>query len=354
MPRTIAARPAPRLRASAAGAALGAARERMGSGFGAIGGRPRLRLALICALVALPLLAGGFMWLRSSPLVAVKKVTVAGASGPEAGAIRSALEEAGRGMSTLNIDEARLQAAVAPFRIVSQVHAYPSFPHSLRLVVVEQLPVAALTADGQRTAVAADGVVLGPALLSPSLPALASPTIPPVGGRIAPGQALAALSVLGAAPGGLGRFVAGVSEGPRGLTLTMRDGLLVYFGDATLPHAKWLSLVRVLADPSSHGASYVDVRLPSRPAAGFPGGVAPEGTPAAAAAATAPGGAATTTTPGQSSEATIAQLAAGLQAGGGGGAPAAAEPEAKEANPGESQEAGAGGGSSEKEAEPSG
>jgi cell division septal protein FtsQ len=55
---------------------------------------------------------------------------------------------------------------------VRSVRAIPSFPHSLRIEVTEQLPVAALTIDGARTAVAADGVVLGPALLSSSLPAL--------------------------------------------------------------------------------------------------------------------------------------------------------------------------------------
>ncbi len=55
----------------------------------------------------------------------------------------------------------------------------------------------------------------------------------------------------------------------------MRSGLLAYFGDATRPHAKWLSLARVLADPSSAGASYIDVRLPERPAAGFPAGARP-------------------------------------------------------------------------------
>jgi hypothetical protein len=63
--------------------------------------------------------------------------------------------------------------------------------------------------------------------------------------------------------------------GPQGVTVAMRNGLLVYFGDATRPHAKWLSLARVLADPSSEGASYVDVRLPERPAAGFASGAVP-------------------------------------------------------------------------------
>ena len=60
-----------------------------------------------------------------------------------------------------------------------------------------------------------------------------------------------------------------------GLTLVLRRNLLVYFGDDSRPHAKWLSLARVLADPSSAGASYIDVRLPERPAAGFAPGAMP-------------------------------------------------------------------------------
>ena len=137
--------------------------------------------------------------------------------------------------------------------------------------MIEQLPVAALTVNGQRTAVAADGVVLGPALLSSSLPALNGFFEPLPGQHVHGPNLLAALAVLGAAPararaGSSRRFT---SSGGQGLTVAMRSGLLVYFGDASRPHAKWLSLARVLADPSSAGAAYIDVRLPERPAAGF-------------------------------------------------------------------------------------
>ena len=69
-------------------------------------------------------------------------------------------------MSTLDVNRGALRAAVASFPVVRAVRAVPSFPHGLRIEVTEQLPVAALTIDGARTAVAADGVVLGPALLS--------------------------------------------------------------------------------------------------------------------------------------------------------------------------------------------
>ncbi len=51
--------------------------------------------------------------------------------------------------------------------------------------------------------------------------------------------------------------------------------LQIYFGDASRAHAKWMAAARVLADPSSQGAWYVDVRLPERPAAGLAAGAAP-------------------------------------------------------------------------------
>ena len=56
--------------------------------------------------------------------------------------------------------------------------------------------------------------------------------------------------------------------GPDGLTVGLRNGALIYFGDTARPHAKWIAAARVLADPGSSGASYVDVRVPDRPAAG--------------------------------------------------------------------------------------
>jgi len=263
----------------------------------------RLRMALLAVLVALPLLAGGWLLLRKSSLVAVEHVTVSGLHGPQAQAIEAALSGAARHMSTLDVRSGALRAAVASFPVVRTVRAIPSFPHSLRIEVVEQPPVAALTVDGTRTAVAADGVVLGPALLSSALPALAGYHEALVGARVQGPNVLAAVAVLGAAPTPLRRVVARVYTGPDGLTVAFRSGLLAYFGDASRPHAKWTALARVLADPSSAGASYIDVRLPERPAAGFPAGGAPSADGAASSAA-----------PSSTPESTVAALAAGLSA----------------------------------------
>lgn len=287
----------------------------------------RLRVGLIVIAIALALLAGGWLWLRDSPLVSVERVRISGVHGPEAGAIEAALARAARHMSTLDVRSGALRSAVAPYRVVREVSATPSFPHGLHIRVVEQLPVAALTVAGGRTAVAADGVVLGPALLSGSLPALnggsSRSTIAQLTGqRVLDGSLLASLTVLGAAPAQLQRVIARAFNGPKGATVLMRDGLLVYFGDAARPHAKWFALARVLADPSSAGASYVDVRLPERPAVGFAGGVTPE----ASTAGVEPGSA--------SEPNTAAALAVDLAAAlGGGSSPGASATPSSETAP---------------------
>ncbi len=299
--------------------------------------RRRARIALLVTVALVVVLGGGWLLLRNSPLVAVEHVDVVGVHGPEAAAIESALIGAAHKMTTLHVRTGALRAAVAAYPVVSEVRASASFPHGLRITVVEQLPVAALVAAGTRTAVAANGLVLGPALLSPSLPSVGASFAPATGQRVAGASQLAALEVLGAAPAALASRVSSVYEGPRGLTVSMRNGLLVYFGDATRPHAKWFALARVLADPSSAGASYVDVELPSRAAAGFPEGHAPNlptGTSEEAPAHTP-----------ASRESTVGALAERLAPPGSKGNGPAAEPE-------KTSTTGAGNGGSEAAAQP--
>lgn len=237
--------------------------------------RRRLRIALIVALIATPLLAGGWLWLRGSSLVAVRHVRVSGVHGPQAHAIKAALSSAARGMTTLDVHSGALRSAVAGYPLVGRLKISTSFPHGMSIRVIEQPAVATLTVAGAKTAVAADGVALGPILASGSLPEVSGASLPASGQRVHNATLLGALTALGAAPAPLLKQVTRAYSSSKGLTLAMHSGLLVYFGDGSRPHAKWISLARVLADSSSAGASYVDVRLPERPAAGFPGGVAP-------------------------------------------------------------------------------
>ena len=324
MARSIAA-PAPRRLVR--GPALGIPRPLRGAaslvraGIAFMWRRRLLRVVLIAVLLAIPLMAGGWWLARHTSLTAVEHVQVKGLArvhGADTAAIETALRSAARGMSTLDVKPAALRAAVAQYPIVRSVRAHASLPHGLRIEVVEQPPVAALVENGARTAVAADGVVLGPGFLSSALALVnatgatgtgtAAVTLPAVGASVRRASLLQMLTVLGAAPTPLARTVTRVYSGPKGLTVVLRSGLLAYFGDATRSHAKWIALTRVLADPSSAGAAYIDVRLPERPAAGWaPGTARPE---ASAAEMESSSG---------SDPATAAELAAGLDAAVGGG-----------------------------------
>jgi cell division protein FtsQ len=52
------------------------------------------------------------------------------------------------------------------------------------------------------------------------------------------------------------------------MTAPLRNGPVLYFGGTERLRAKWIAASRVLADRSSAGATYLDLRLPERPAAG--------------------------------------------------------------------------------------
>jgi hypothetical protein len=80
--------------------------------------------------------------------------------------------------------------------------------------------------------------------------------------------AMSALHVAAAVPADVAGRITAVTHGKKGILLHLRDGPLLLFGNESRPLAKWLSAAAVLADPSSKGATYIDVRLPGRPLAG--------------------------------------------------------------------------------------
>jgi cell division protein FtsQ len=225
---------------------------------------PRVLAALI-ALLALA--AGGWVWLRNSSLVGVQRVTVVGLSGRDAAQIRAALVSAARNMTTLNVKTAALRTAVAPFPVVKQIHVATDFPHRMRIDVVEQVPVALISAGGQQVAVSADGTLLKGASVPGSLPTIPLAVSP--GGTHVTGATLSIVHLLAAAPYQLLAKVAAASQsGALGLEAQMRNGPKVYFGDPSDLAAKWSAAAAVLADPGAAGADYIDVTVPSRPAAG--------------------------------------------------------------------------------------
>jgi cell division protein FtsQ len=230
--------------------------------------RVRMRVRVVVAFVAAVLLLGGvWLWLRDSSLVAVQRVSITGVSGPNADQIRAVLTRAARNMTTLDVRVGQLRLAVAPYPVVKDVQVSTRFPHGLRIRVVEQLPVAALEAGGRSIAAAGDGTVLHD-VSTASLPVIAVPVLPG-GSRVNERPALDALALLSVSPPRLLSRMAQVTNDPsHGLVVQLRSGPSLYFGDGSDLAAKWVAATDVLADPSSAGATYIDVTDPARPAAG--------------------------------------------------------------------------------------
>lgn len=239
---------------------------------GALAGHRGRRIAAIlvgCAVAAAAL----YMLVARTPISAVTDVRIVGVTGVDARAIERTLEASALEMSTLSVDDEALLASVARFKVVRALQTHASFPHGLAIDVVEQLPAAVVDVNGDVTAVAGDRVVLGPALVTGSLPRIEG-TFRLAEGRLSGVHAAGLLAIAGAAPRPLAAVVERIAYASHGITAWLRGGMQVYFGDGSLPRAKWISLDRVLSAASSHGASAIDVRVPAHPAAIFASGAA--------------------------------------------------------------------------------
>ena len=113
--------------------------------------RPPARFVVIAAAV-LAVLAGGWLWLRDSPLVGVRQVTVTGADGPEAAQIRRAAR-GGRGADMTHPprpDGTRCARRWRAFPIVKDVRVHPSPPASPAHRIIEHEAVGAVLDGGRR------------------------------------------------------------------------------------------------------------------------------------------------------------------------------------------------------------
>jgi cell division protein FtsQ len=241
---------------------------------------PRVPLRLVLALLVLGALGyGGWMWLRDSSLAAVRDVEVTGSTSSEESRVRAALDSAARDMTTLHVREEALRGAVAQYSSVAGLEVEADFPHTLRIRVLEHTPVAVLVTGDREIAASGDGLLLRGVVADGDLPVIKMDA-PPAGDRVGNRNTRTALAIAAAAPDLLRRRIDRLWTGPRGMMLALVDGPDLIFGDASEARRKWLAATRVLADPSSAGATYLDVRIPERVAAGGLGPV-PEPTPVA-------------------------------------------------------------------------
>jgi cell division protein FtsQ len=307
---------------------------------------PAWRRRLAATLLALVVIGCGYwLWFRDSSFARVHDVYVTGVSGPQAREIRNALEDAGLSESTLDVNLPRLRAAVADYPVVRSITAQGQFPHKLVIDVDLNLPVGVLQTPSGRKPVAADGLLLPDVPVTRNLPVMATKAALP-SDRVTAGPAFDLIRVVGLAPEPLRSRItrAGFKSGI-GMVVELRRGPELRFGDASRLADKWVAAARVLAAPAARGATYIDLRLPERPAAGglpttsvMP--LAPAGaptsatqpatttptttTPAATATTTTP--ATTTTTPATTTTPTTTQTAPPSTTGGAVSAPQNSQP----------------------------
>ena len=230
---------------------------------------PRLRRWLALALAfALVLGAAYLFWFRDSSFVTVDEVEVTGLTTKDAPEVRTALEAASGRMTTLNIDEEELMRSIANYPAIQHLEVEPDFPHKLRIHAIEHRPTAIVSLGDKEIPVAADGTILAGLTPERRLPVLRLEAT--AGGRrVDDARTLRFVRLLGAAPPALLERLEGIRrEKRRGIVVALRDGPPVIFGDTLQARAKWAAATAVLANPGADGASYVDVRIPERPAAG--------------------------------------------------------------------------------------
>jgi cell division protein FtsQ len=239
-------------------------------------GRRLLRLGL-GLIVVLACVATGWMWLRDSSLVAVKDVQITGVTASDGDRVKSALEAAALEMTTLHVRPEALRDATANLSSVASLQVSKDFPHTLRIHVNERRAVAALAPRGeQRIPVTGDGVVMTGVSAERDLPNL---TIDDalIRTKLTDRRALRALTIAGAAPVELLRRTSKLTVNKKGVVASLKNGPELVFGSADDARAKWIAAARVLAESSAAGATYLDLRIPGRVAAGGLAPVEPPG-----------------------------------------------------------------------------
>ena len=226
------------------------------------------RRLLAAAGVLLVLGAAYWFWFRDSSFARVKEVYVTGADGPQARAIRAALEDAGLDQTTLHVNQRDLEDAVSDYPVVRSVTAQGEFPHKLQIQVDLNLPVGILNTPSGRIPVTADGLLLRDVPVTSTVPVLTTKATLP-SERVTAGPAFALVHAVSAAPRALKpRIKSAMVKTGVGLVVQLTKGPELRFGDDTRIPAKWVAAARVLAAAGARGATYIDLRLPERPAAG--------------------------------------------------------------------------------------
>lgn len=217
--------------------------------------------------------AGLYLLARSTPMFALDRVEVAGAPPAVAARVRAGLAPL-EGQSLLTLDSAEIERRLGALPEVASFGYDRDFPHTLRVSIRVEHPVAVARRGPKAWLVAASARVIAavPAHARPALPRiwLAHSGEPEVGAAITDRFGLRAVRTLALAR--LAHFhgrVRMVRVREHDLTFLLASGLELRLGELRSIRLKLAIAARLLPGILAHGGyAYVDLGVPDRPVAG--------------------------------------------------------------------------------------
>jgi cell division protein FtsQ len=232
--------------------------------------------ALALGFGALLAVAGSYLVARDSALFAVEAVEVSGAPPAVTQEVRAALRSV-EGKSLLRVDLDSVANRLAALPSVREAHFDRAFPHTLRVSVAAERPVAVLRRGDEAWLVSARGRVIRrlPHPKLSSLPRIWAPLTvnAAAGDRVTDAPTLGSVRALAALDrSSLPARVRQARSTDDGLSLVLAAGTEVELGtpdelDLKLAVARQVLLA---VDPARQGwPGYVDLTVPGRPVVGF-------------------------------------------------------------------------------------
>ena len=229
------------------------------------------RRAVALAVVLAAALGLAYAAARATPVFAVRDVAVSGALPLVRKDIDGALAPlVGASLAAVDGDEVKRRLERLPS--VRSAVVDRAFPHTLRVMVGPERPIAVVRGGGRSWVVSERGRVIRPVAGrgATRLPRLSlSPSRPLRAGAFLWDEPTAlGLRVLTALPARFPARVATVRTSERGLVLVLRGGMELRLGDATDLEVKLAAadaVLRAIAADERGRLAYLDVSLPQRP-----------------------------------------------------------------------------------------
>jgi cell division protein FtsQ len=227
---------------------------------GRFAGSRRRPLQAVVAFVGVAFVA----WLLlAGPILTVRTVQVDGLATLSADLVQKAAG-IGRGTPLLRVDVDAAEARVARLPQVASVEVTRDWPASVVITVVERVPVAVVGEPGRRSLVDAEGVLFDTVTGAPP------DGVVPLDVR-SPGPddaaTMAGIAAIGSLPADVRKQVTGAAASSADdISLTLTDGTVVRWGDASESAAKSAALVGLLeqiADGKLEPAATIDVSTPA-------------------------------------------------------------------------------------------